>query len=402
MMNFRYTTVTGLLILLAACGGGSPASNSTKSPINIAAYVPLTGSLAPNGTPMADAYQYGVDEINSAGGIRGHKLNLQVHDDQGVLADASTVATAIGQDSSVVAALGSYGTPISLATSAIFEKAMLPNVHNETGSASMTQRGFKYVFSTYPPVPSQLSTFADFINSGAIKPTRVALLYVDVAVASGGATQLHDYFQSHGVQVVDEEKIQDSQPSYATAITKLKAANPDFLWIYPISDATLKVVLSNMNDQHLQPKWVVTQGYFSGDPALVQSISSLLKGLLGLTYWWPEAPFSSNAAFVKGYTKRFGQAPPFTAATAYQAVQILGAALKGISDENYTRDAIRDALLRVNISDTIAGPVKFDSTGGAQGVGAFVVQAAPDGSPVALYPDNVKKQGATVGTYGGS
>ncbi|MBV9920174.1 MAG: ABC transporter substrate-binding protein, partial [Pseudonocardia sp.] len=60
-----------LLLVLAACGGGSGNQDSGSGPIVLGQIASLTGNYTPLGTNDQKGAAQAVDEINAAGGVLG-------------------------------------------------------------------------------------------------------------------------------------------------------------------------------------------------------------------------------------------------------------------------------------------------------------------------------------------
>lgn len=69
-------------VALSACGSSGGSSTATESsgggasPIRIALIPPSTGALAQYGTDEVKGWQLAVDEVNAAGGVDGHRVEL--------------------------------------------------------------------------------------------------------------------------------------------------------------------------------------------------------------------------------------------------------------------------------------------------------------------------------------
>ena len=81
-------TLVGLVV--AACGGGTPAASPsatatmavTKPAIKLGAILPLTGPSAATGQDMKDGYELAREQINAAGGANGAPSEVIYEDDQ--------------------------------------------------------------------------------------------------------------------------------------------------------------------------------------------------------------------------------------------------------------------------------------------------------------------------------
>jgi branched-chain amino acid transport system substrate-binding protein len=375
-----------LVGVLVSCGGA--ADTGPKADLQIGAYLPLTGTASAAGTAERNGYQMGIDQINSTGGVNGHHLKLTVKDDQGPPETSTTTAAELGADPAILAVLGTYGSNLAIPSSAALEKAKVPNLQPLASDTQMTKRGFRYLFDLYGPTPTTVEPLINYIKAGGFKPTRVAFLYTDGPAGAESSGYFKQALASMGASTVANEKIQYSASSFASTITRLKAANADMVFAHLSTPAQFKVVLTDMGNQDYRPKYFFSFGTLAMDPTLAQSSGPLVTGMMHGVHWYAAAPFKGNATFVADYKAKYGGDPPLAAATGYQTVQVLVAALKQTKNDQYTRESIREALTKVSI-DTVAGPVKFDSEGLSSTPG-LVVQTLSSGTAV-LFSDIDKK-----------
>src|SRR5712691_6596261 len=101
-MRARWVTAAslGAVVALAAsaCGssssGGSGAQSGGAQKFVVLDVTALSGPLAVIGDPEVQATKAAVNYLNSRGGLSGHKIVLQLKDDQG---DASTAVSVVQQ-----------------------------------------------------------------------------------------------------------------------------------------------------------------------------------------------------------------------------------------------------------------------------------------------------------------
>ena len=95
------------------------------------------------------------------------------------------------------------------------------------------------------------------------------------------------------------------------------------------------------------------------------------------------------AAFSARSFKRFGARPDDYTITCYTAAEIIIVAIKNLVDAGkpVTRNAVRDAIQTVNLSDTLLGPVSFDSNGDLQNKIISVFRITKDDSKPLDSPD---------------
>ena len=77
------TMVPKRLALLLALSGSLVGSAEASDPFLVGVISPMTGPMAAVGTSQTAAIQWWAQSVNSAGGIKGRQVQLDVCDDQG-------------------------------------------------------------------------------------------------------------------------------------------------------------------------------------------------------------------------------------------------------------------------------------------------------------------------------
>ena len=169
------------------------SSRLSAAPIEFGASVQLTGQFANTGRYYGDAYQFAVDKINSAGGVKlgntREKLSLKMLDNQSdVNLSVRQYVQLVSQDK-INFLLGPFASDFALADSAIAEKYNVPMIQGGGASDQIFSRGYKFIFGTLPPASDYFQSTVDLMGQLKPLPTLVALLYADdafdVSVAEG-------------------------------------------------------------------------------------------------------------------------------------------------------------------------------------------------------------------------
>jgi len=169
------------------------SSNLSAAPIELGASVQLTGQFANTGRYYGDAYQFAVDKINAAGGVKvgnsREKLSLKILDSQSdVNLSVRQYVQLVSQDK-INFLLGPFASDFALADSAISEKYNVPMIQGGGASDQIFSRGYKFIFGTLPPATDYFQSTIDLMSQLKPAPTMVALLYADdafdVSVAEG-------------------------------------------------------------------------------------------------------------------------------------------------------------------------------------------------------------------------
>jgi branched-chain amino acid transport system substrate-binding protein len=150
--------------MLAACGSGpsSTTSGIPKGPIKIGALLGLSGPFASIGVAQQALNGALVNNLNSQGGIDGHRVTLVTLNDQGDPAVAVAQAQQLVQDH--VAGVIYAGTSATVnQTVPVLEKARIPIVMLDPLDQWSNGTKYPYFFDNYPlnkPTMSYMVTFA--------------------------------------------------------------------------------------------------------------------------------------------------------------------------------------------------------------------------------------------------
>ena len=138
--------------------------------VTFGASVQLTGPVANTGRYYKDAYEFAVDKINAAGGIKigsqQHKIALKLLDNQSDVNLSVRQYTQLISQDKVNFLLGPFASNFVLADSSVAEKASVPMVQGGGASDEIYTRGYKYVFGTLPAASDYFgSTIEALVNA---------------------------------------------------------------------------------------------------------------------------------------------------------------------------------------------------------------------------------------------
>jgi len=111
--------------------------------------LPMTGPLASAGIDAARGAQMAVDELNRAGGVLGHRLELIIEDNKGEVEAAIVAAERLAYVHKVHVVIGPNYSFIIAATHDIYWRAGVPNLMYGT-RPDLTKLGNPYLFRTRP------------------------------------------------------------------------------------------------------------------------------------------------------------------------------------------------------------------------------------------------------------
>jgi branched-chain amino acid transport system substrate-binding protein len=130
----------------------------TDTEIKIGSLLPLSGSMAAWGVPLAKGMQIYYDYINDHGGIYGRKINLTVGDSAYEGPTAKEAATKLVEQDKVFAFQGNLGTAAELAVYKYLEENNIIDYDILTGASYWTD----------PVAPTRFVSLVNYVTEGRI------------------------------------------------------------------------------------------------------------------------------------------------------------------------------------------------------------------------------------------
>jgi len=192
----------------------------------------MTGPSAVNYAPIVEGLQLYLEHLNAKGGINGKPVRLIVQDDQGEPSRAAANAKKlVAQDKVLVlmnASLSSTYAPMV--------------AESKRAGVPLFYAGGVCPEATFPPAdPLQFCSTAysanldseaamAFIKNTAKPPVRIGFAAMAIPIARSGIAHAEKVATSLGMTAVDTQITPPPTPDYTPFATKLKDANPD--WVF--------------------------------------------------------------------------------------------------------------------------------------------------------------------------
>lgn len=356
-----------VILVVIVISRGSSTTNS--GPIKVGFVGPLTGDTSSLGQASKSAVEIAVDEINQAGGINGRQMQVIYEDGKCLAASGLSAGQKLVSYDKVTAIIGGLCTSETAAFVKIASDAKVPVISYCSSAPSLSQSG-PYFFRTYPSDSYQGKFVAEYAYN-TLNARNVAVLYHISDWGTGIKDVFTKRFTELGGKVVDVEgTLQDSR-DYKTQLTKVKAANPDYIYMPMYIEGSL-IAVQQAQDLGIKTKLLGTDTW--SDPKFVSSVNKnadiLYAGSTG----------NSDQAFQDKYIAKTGEKQvPICAPQAYDAVTALVSAMKQVgTDANKLPDAIRSQNFQ-----GVTGQVSFDSNGDITHVG-YVVKRVKDGQVIQI------------------
>jgi branched-chain amino acid transport system substrate-binding protein len=330
------------------------------APIKIGALFSITGPPSFLGEPERNTAQMVVDEINKAGGVKGHKLELVVYDTQGDATKAVQAATRLIKEDKVAAIIGPSTTGETMAVIPIVEKAHIPLISCAAG-VKITEPVKKWVFKTAQNDALAVGRIYEHLKKNHI--SKVAILTVSDGFGASGREQLVGQAKHYGIQIITNETYGPKDTDMTAQVTKIRGSQAQALICWGTNPGPA-VVARNVKQLGLAIPLYMSHGVSSkkfielaGEAAEGITLPSgrvLVAGLLQNS----DPQKKALLTFVKAYQKRYKTQGDHFGGHAWDAVMLLKGAIERGGE---TAATIREQLEATQAFSGIGGIFNFSA-----------------------------------------
>jgi len=324
MASKRRLTISLLVLLLlsgcatasqpAAPGGASPAGKSGGGTYTFGVLIPLTGAAASIGTVFRNGLDMAVEEINRQGGAAGMTLEANVQDHKASAQGGVAAMNQLVNIARVPYVISSFSSP-TLAAQPIAEqnKVLLIN----SGGTDLSLLNKPYLYNNQVMSPNLVPPLAQFAWDNGHR--RAAMLSNNDAYGDGNRKVFREVWQRLGGEVVADEVFPIESTDFSAQLTKVKAANPDFVLITAFGQTHGLVVK--------QARALGLDAQLAGPLAtndLVQQAGPAAEG-----FWDngiavdPDTTNPGARQFIDSYRQKYGVVPDWSSGTMYESVYLL-------------------------------------------------------------------------------
>ncbi|MEM3031349.1 MAG: amino acid ABC transporter substrate-binding protein, partial [Nitrososphaerota archaeon] len=364
--------------------------------IIIGATLPKTGPFSPIAGPFEKLYLAWQDMVNERGGLYvkeyGMRLPVKViiYDDESKGETAARLYEKLITEDKADILLGPYSTPVTLPVIDVVARYGTPIVTTQAGAPPIYNRGLKNVFSAIDLISTWSYSYFEMIKAEG-KARTIAFVIQDEAYANGLMAGAKPKAQEIGLQIVAEEKFPVGTTDFTAIILRLKAADPDIVFVAGLNPGAAAFVKQAL-EQGLRPReyhvpqltnifldtvGVNNANYFTGEWFWTEGIT--YDGYFGREFW---IEAMERAGLVNDLY-------PWASVT-WQALEVVSAAIE--KAKSLKTEDLLEALDTTYIM-TISGPTQLGRDFGPfTNVGlirAFPVQIV-DGKFRVLWPPEIR------------
>lgn len=376
-----------LLVIIMIIGLVSGCTNSASNDIKIGMVYELTGNTASYGTSAADGAKLAFKEINAKGGILGKQIKIVTADNKGEPSESANAMTKVITQDKVIAVTGFTVSSCGIAGSAVAEDNKIPLVAAATVNPRVTVDEKNGKVKDYTFRACFIDSFQGTVSANfalkSLRTAKSAIMIDNSSDYSKGLAQIFkDVFTKGGGQVVIEEAYLQKDQDFKSILTKIKAQNPEILYLPGYYEDVGKIV---KQARELGITIPILGGDAWDSPRLVEIGSpQALNNTYFTNFYSVQDTNPTSQSFVEAYQKEYGQLPDSMAAMGYDAAYLLVDAIKRANSVDSAK--IREALVTMKDFKSVSGNMDLSPTHDA--IRGVVIIEMKDGKQV--YKETVK------------
>ncbi|MBL4892891.1 MAG: amino acid ABC transporter substrate-binding protein [Rhizobiaceae bacterium] len=344
--------------------------------IKLGSAISLTGKYSSAGIHAQHGYEFAVQKIKDAGGIKFggkcYNFNIIYYDDESKGDRGATLAERLINQDKVQYMLGPYSSGLTKAIAPITEKYKIPMVEAEGASRSLFNKGRKYLFAVLSTSEQYLASAITLAgeqavaNGGKASDVKVAIAVENDPFSLDIRAGVLDDAKAAGMTVVIDEKLPRDLSDMGAILTKVKLLKPDVLIVSGHTKGAATAVRQVGEMKIKVPMFAITHCE-SAD--VVGKFGDYANGVLCATQWaetltYSDPIFGTAAEYnteIKAAISHYAdRSVPYQTAQASAAVLVFKDAFERAG--SLDKEKIRDAIAATDLA-TFYGPIKFAPEG---------------------------------------
>ena len=346
-----------VLAVLALCFGVQSAM--AQQPLKIVGLLELSGPGATSGSHFKAGMELAAKEINAAGGILGHRLDVQILDTQTNPGIAKALAAkAIDTDPYVV--LGPIFSGSVLVSMEEFKRAGIPNLVGGEATA-ITEKGNPYVFRTSFSQASAMPKVGRYIAQD-MKAKTASIVFVNNDFGKGGRDAIAADLAARGVKVLADISIDQGQLDFSVPVLKAKQADADVLFVYLNVDESARILRELRKQAFDKPIIGETTIMQQSVIDLAGDAANGVRGHVGLTI---DAPSPAIKSFAEKFEREYKYKSSHDGMKGYIALYTVKAATEKVGkvDRAALANALRNACFTAKQTPGLLMDLCYDAKG---------------------------------------
>jgi branched-chain amino acid transport system substrate-binding protein len=279
MKKFFYLTLVAALLILAIPLAGCISEEEPigeTDPYVVGALFDTSGPASNLGLPEKKTVEMMVDQINDAGGINGHPLEVIIYNTEGDTEKGVTMANRLIEQDNVLAIIGPTRSGTSNSIIETVTAAEVPNVSCAASMKIVTPVEERYwVFKTPQTDKQAITEIYLYLEDKGI--TKVAVISDTADFGKGGRDILLADADDYGISVVDDQNFDSGDTLMNSQLTHIKGTDAEAVICWS-TDKESAAVASNMNTLGMTIPLYCSHGI--ANPAFISAAGDAANGVI--------------------------------------------------------------------------------------------------------------------------
>jgi branched-chain amino acid transport system substrate-binding protein len=344
-----------LLTIVLALACAHRENIPDRSTIAIGFFGDLTGPTFNFGISAKNGVLLAADEINQAGGINGHQIDIVIEDDKGSPEEAAIAAGKLIDRYQVVAIVAAGASGNSLAAAPKAQSAHVPLIAPSSTNPAVTQAG-DYIFRACFIDAFQGEVMAKFASNSLKAKTAAIMVDYNSPYSRGLSDFFEVSFAKLSGRMVIKQSYQQGDADFRGQLSAIKAADPDVIYI-PGYYGDVAIIAKQARQLGLTAPLLGADGWDA--PELWELGGDALNGSYISNHYSAKDPAETIQKFVHAYQQHYGNLTPDAhAALAYDALKFLAEAIQKTGTTEGLK--LREALAQTKNFAGVTGVISMD------------------------------------------
>ncbi len=312
-----------LWIVLGIC---ETTHSQDQKPVKLVVCEPLSGPFRNIGERFLDGAKYAVREINTQGGLLGHKVEIVPIDNQLKPDIAIQKINELSDKEQVRYVIVGTGSHIALALSPLAKEKKFILFSYAKADSLTGEKCNRYFFRTVANTSMHSGALAFWVVSHGYK--KVFGIAQDYAFGRSAMAAFKKKLQvlDPSVKMVGEIFHPLGEKNFGSHVSKIISSGPEIVFT-PNWGSDLALLLKQAGSSHLQAKFA---GYYMNDSLLIRDMANdeAVIGNFAAENYMVSIPTEKNKEFVKKFYKDKGYYPDLPRGTSYMGTMFWAQAIK--------------------------------------------------------------------------
>ena len=244
----KWSVMLALVVALIALVPMGCAEEEEKETYKVGAVFSTTGPASNLGVPEENTVDMMVDQINQAGGINGHLLEVIVYDDETDAEMCVLMVTRLIEQDNVLAIIGPTTSGNSLGIIDTVTTAEIPLVSCAASINIVTPVEDRYwVFKTPQTDKEAIGEIYSYMQS--VNISKIALITATSGFGAAGLDILKADAPDYGMTIVNEQTFDEGDTSMQSQLTNIKGTDAEAVicWATDKESATIAKDMETLN-----------------------------------------------------------------------------------------------------------------------------------------------------------